>query len=115
MLADLVLGAATLRVEGDPMVERLARSRDAVDQHDRRIELESLRTAVTDDHAAAEELITEYQSELTRSDEQVYVLEQDLEHERELRVRFEQALPHARDRGRRRRDRGERHRRPEPG
>ena len=61
ILSDLVLGAATLRVEGDPLVERLARSQDTVDLQERRIELESLRTAVLDDRAAAEELITEYQ------------------------------------------------------
>jgi hypothetical protein len=90
ILSDLVLGAATLRVEGDPLVELLARSQDTVDLQERRIELESLRTAVLDDRAAAEELITEYQSELSRADEQVYLLEADLEHERELRLRFEQ-------------------------
>lgn len=90
IVSDLVLDAATLRVEGDPLVERLARSRDTVDLQERRTELESLRTAVLDDRAAAEELITEYQSELSRSDEQVYLLEADLERERELRVRFEQ-------------------------
>ena len=82
--------AATLRVEGDPLVERLARSQDTVDLQERRAELESLRTAVLDDRAAAEELITEYQSELSRADEQVFLLEADLERERELRVRFEQ-------------------------
>ncbi len=64
ILSDLVLGAATLRVEGDPLVELLARSQDTVDLQERRIELESLRTAVLDDRAAAEELITEYQAEL---------------------------------------------------
>ncbi|HEY3724229.1 MAG TPA: hypothetical protein VGN59_12835 [Acidimicrobiia bacterium] len=90
ILADLVLGAATLRVEGDPLVELLARSQDSVDLQERRVELESLRTAVLDDRAAAEELITEYQSELSRADEQVYLLEADLERERELRLRFEQ-------------------------
>jgi hypothetical protein len=90
-LSDLVLGAATLRVEGDPLVERLARSQDTVDLQERRVELESLRTAVLGDRAAAEELITEYQSELTRADEQVYLLEADLERERDLRTRFEAA------------------------
>ena len=62
ILADLVVGAATLRVEGDPLVERLARSQDTVDLQERRVELESLRTAVLDDRAAAEELISEYQT-----------------------------------------------------
>jgi hypothetical protein len=90
-LSDLVLGAATLRVEGDPLVETLARSQDTVDLQERRVELESLRTAVLGDRAAAEELITEYQSELTRADEQVYLLEADLERERDLRTRFEAA------------------------
>ncbi|MGZ6973693.1 MAG: hypothetical protein ACXVKQ_07145 [Acidimicrobiia bacterium] len=90
ILSDLVLAAATLRVEGDPLVERLARSQDTVDLQERRAELESLRTAVLDDRAAAEELIAEYQSELSRADEQVYLLEADLERERELRLRFEQ-------------------------
>lgn len=89
-LSDYVLGAATLRVEGDPLVERLARSQDSVDLQERRVELESLRTAVLGDRAAAEELITEYQVELSRADTQVYALEADLERERELRMRFEQ-------------------------
>lgn len=89
VLADLVLGAATLRVEGDPLVERLARSRETVEQVERRVELEGLRTAVLGDRAAAEELIAEYQTELSRADEQVYELEADLERERELRARFE--------------------------
>jgi hypothetical protein len=90
IMSDLVLGAATLRVEGDPLVEQLARSQDTVDLQERRTELESLRTAVLDDRAAAEELLTEYQSELSRADEQVFLLEADLERERELRARFEQ-------------------------
>jgi hypothetical protein len=88
-LADLVVGAATLRVEGDPLVERLARNQETIDLQERRGELEQLRTAVLEDRAAAEELITEYQSELSRADEQVYALEADLERERELRARFE--------------------------
>ena len=91
MVSDLVLDAATLRVEGDPLVEQLARSQDTVDLQERRTELESLRTAVLGDRAAAEELITEYQSELSRADEQVFRLEADLELERDLRARFEQA------------------------
>jgi hypothetical protein len=89
-LAELIVGAATLRVEGDPLVDRLARSLETFEQQERRVELESLRTAVAGDRAAAEELISEYQAELTRSDEQVYLLEQSLERERELRHRFEQ-------------------------
>ncbi len=88
-LADLVLGAATLRVEGDPIVERLARNQETIDVQERRGELEQLRTAVLEDRAAAEELIEEYQTELSRADEQVYALEGDLERERELRTRFE--------------------------
>ena len=47
-----------------------------------------------DDRAAAEELITEYQSELTRADEQVYLLEADLERERELRIALRARVPH---------------------
>lgn len=90
-VSDLVLGAATLRVEGDPVVTRLARSRDSVDQQARRAELEALRAAVADDRAAAEELLAEYQAELTRSDGQVYELEVALEREHDLRVRFEEA------------------------
>jgi hypothetical protein len=90
VLAARVIGAATLRVEGDPLVDQLARSQDTFDQQERRGELESLRSAVAGDRAAAEALISEYQSELTRSDEQVYLLEQSLERERELRERFEQ-------------------------
>lgn len=90
VLVELVVEAATLRVEGDPLVERLARRQELLDQHERRRELTGLRAAVADDRAAAEELIAEYQAELTRSDEQVYALEQSLERERELRERFEQ-------------------------
>jgi hypothetical protein len=88
-LADLVLAAATLRVEGDPLVERLARNQETIVLHERRGELEELRTAVQEDRAAAEELIAEYQTELSRADQQVYALEADLERERELRTRFE--------------------------
>jgi hypothetical protein len=88
-LADLVVGAATLRVEGDPLVERLARNQETIGLQERRGELEQLRTAVKEDRAAAEELIAEYQTELSRADEQVYALEADLERERELRTRFE--------------------------
>jgi hypothetical protein len=90
-LADLVLAAATLRVEGDPLVERLARNQETIDLQERRGELAELRTAVHEDRAAAEELIAEYQAELSRADEQVYVLEADLEREREQRARFEAA------------------------
>ena len=82
-----MLGAATLRVEGDPLVERLARKQTAEQRTVRREELESLRPAVAEDHAVAEELITEYQSELTRADEQVYELAVELEREHETRVR----------------------------
>jgi hypothetical protein len=89
MLADLVLAAATLRVEGDPLVERLARNQETIVLQERRGELEELRTAVQEDRAAAEELIAEYQTELSRADQQVYALEADLERERELRTRFE--------------------------
>jgi hypothetical protein len=81
--------AATLRVEGDPC-RSVGPQPGHLDQQERRLELESLRSAVAGDRAAAEELISEYQSELTRSDEQVYQLEQSLERERELRQRFEQ-------------------------
>jgi hypothetical protein len=88
-LADLVLAAATLRVEGDPLVDRLARNQETIDLQERRGELEQLRTAVQEDRAAAEELIAEYQAELSRADAQVYALEADLERERELRTRFE--------------------------
>jgi hypothetical protein len=91
VLAELVFGAATLRLDGDPLVGQLSRTQEAHDLHERRAELETLRAAVADDRAAAEELITEYQSELTRADEQVSLLESDLERERELRERFEQA------------------------
>lgn len=91
VLRALVLGAATLRVEGDPLVARLARGQEASDLHERRSELATLRAAVADDRAAAEELIAEYQSELSRADEQVVLLEQELEREREQRERFEQA------------------------
>jgi hypothetical protein len=88
-LADLILAAATLRVEGDPLVERLARNQETIDLQERRSELAALRTAVQEDRAAAEELIAEYQTELSRADQQVYKLEADLDRERELRARFE--------------------------
>jgi hypothetical protein len=91
VLAELVIAAATLRLDADPLVERLSRLQETLDLHERRAELETLRAAVADDRVAAEELIAEYQAELTRTDEQVSSLEQDLEREREQRERFEQA------------------------
>ena len=54
------------------------------------VELESLRTAVLDDRAAAEALIAEYQSELTRADEQVYLLEAEPRTRARAADRFEQ-------------------------
>ena len=88
-IADLVVSAATLRLEGDPVVERLERSREVIDQRARRADLEALRAAVHEDRAVADELIAEYQTELTRADQRAYELEQALEHEQEERQRFE--------------------------
>ena len=94
------VGAATLRVEGDPLVERLARSQDTIDLQERRGELESLRTAVLGDRAAAEELISEYQTELTRADEQVYAARGGPRTRARAADALRARLPHARDRRR---------------
>ena len=86
-LAQAVIGAATLRVEADPLVPHLARKQSAEQRTVRREELETLRHAVAADQAAAEDLISEYQSELTRADERAYELAVELEREHETRVR----------------------------
>ena len=101
MLADLVVGAATLRVEGDPLVERLARSQDTVDQQERRSRArEPPRPRCSGDRAAAEELIAEYQSELSRSDEQVYLLEAGSRARTRAAGTVRAGVPHARHRWR---------------
>jgi hypothetical protein len=91
-LVGLVLGASTLRLERDPLVERLARTAGVSARARRRVDLQELRRAVEDDRAAAEELLVEYQTELTQADERTFQLEEALEQEHERRVRAEDAF-----------------------
>lgn len=86
-LAHAVIGAATLRIEVDPLVAQLARKQGTERRAERREELETLRQAGAADQAAAEHLIAEYQSELTLADERAFKLATELEREHELRVR----------------------------
>ncbi|HEY7437939.1 MAG TPA: hypothetical protein VIC35_00940 [Acidimicrobiia bacterium] len=90
-LLDRVVDAATLHIEPIPDVDRLVRRRAETEQHERRADLEKLRRAVEDDRAAAEELIGEYQTELSLADENVRDLETRLEQERTARLRAEEA------------------------
>jgi hypothetical protein len=90
-LRELVVDAATLRIEDDPAGERLARAEAADELQARRAELTRLREAVAADQVAAHELVDEYQSELRRADDENYRLESALEREHELRVRAEHA------------------------
>lgn len=90
-LVDLVTSASTLRVESDPLVDRLARAAASAAGARRRVELEAMRQAGLADRAAAEELIGEYQAELTRADDRAYQLEEALEREHAARIRAEEA------------------------
>jgi hypothetical protein len=90
-LVDLVTSASTLRVEADPLVDRLARAAASAAGAQRRVELEAMQRAGLEDRAAAEELIGEYQAELTRADDRAYQLEEALERERDARLRAEEA------------------------
>jgi hypothetical protein len=90
-LVDRVVDAATLHIEPMPDIDRLVRRRAESEQHERRADLEKLRRAVEDDRAAAEELIGEYQAELSLADENVRDLETELEQERTARLRAEEA------------------------
>jgi hypothetical protein len=91
-LVAMVTGASTLRVERDPLVDRLAREAAAATGARRRVELEAMRRAGVEDRAAADELIGEYQAELTRADERAFQLEEALEREHERRLRAEDAF-----------------------
>ncbi len=90
-LRALVFDAATLRIDDDPAVARIARAESSLELGQRRAELTRLEQAVAEDRAVAHELVDEYQSELRRADDEVYRLEQALEREHELRVRAENA------------------------
>jgi len=90
-LAQLVVNASTLRVERDPVVDRLGREADAAATATRRRELDAMRNAGVADRAAAEELVGEYQAELTHADERIYALEVALEREQAQRQRAEDA------------------------
>jgi hypothetical protein len=91
-LARLVVSASTLRVERDPLVDRLARDAGTAAVARRRVDLEAMRRAGIADREAAEELVGEYQAELTRADERAFRLEQTLEAEHERRLRAEEAF-----------------------
>ena len=98
-LAQIVIGAATLRIESDPLVARLARQQGMEQRTERREELEALRHAVAADQAEAEDLINEYQSELTRADDRAFGLEEELERANAARARAEEAYLWAATRG----------------
>jgi hypothetical protein len=86
-----VFDAATLHVEPKSSVQRLLRGRVEGELQQRRADLDKLRQAVDEDRAAAEELISEYQSELSLADARAHELEVQLEQEHALRVRSEEA------------------------
>jgi hypothetical protein len=94
VLRDAVIDAATLRIDDDAMVARLARADSAQELAARRAELARRQQAALDDRAAAHELVDEYQRELTIADDEVFRLEAALEREHELRLRAEHAYLH---------------------
>jgi hypothetical protein len=89
-----VVDAATLRIDDDAFVARLARADSAQELALRRAELARRQQAALDDRAAAHELVDEYQRELTIADDEVFRLEAALEREHELRLRAEHAYLH---------------------
>jgi hypothetical protein len=93
-LRDAVDDAATLRIEDDAFVARLARADSARELAARRADLARRQQAALEDRAAAHELVEEYQHELTIADEEVFRLEAALEREHELRLRAEHAYLH---------------------
>ncbi len=93
-LRDAVVDAATLRIDDDAFVARLARADSAQELAHRRAELARRQQAALDDRAAAHELVDEYQRELTIADDEVFRLEAALEREHELRLRAEHAYLH---------------------
>jgi len=93
-LHDVVVDAATLRIDDDVFVARLARADSAHELAHRRAELAKRQQAALDDRAAAHELVDEYQRELTIADDEVFRLEAALEREHELRLRAEHAYLH---------------------
>jgi hypothetical protein len=93
-LRDSVVDAATLRIDDDSFVARLARADSARELGARRAELARRQQAALDDRAAAHELVDEYQRELTLADDEVFRLEAALEREHELRLRAEHAYLH---------------------
>ena len=93
-LLDAVVDAATLRIDDDAFVARLARADSAQELAHRRAELARRQQAALDDRAAAHELVDEYQRELTIADDEVFRLEAALEREHELRLRAEHAYLH---------------------
>lgn len=93
-IRDTVVDAATLRIDDDAFVARLARADSAHELAHRRAELARRQQAALDDRAAAHELVDEYQRELTMADDEVFRLEAALEREHELRMRAEHAYLH---------------------
>lgn len=84
VLCGLVIPAAALRVEDDPLVARLARTRPAAELRARRVELERARHEAARSHEAAEALVGDYQAELSIADGRVAELEELLEQEQEV-------------------------------
>ena len=96
-LRDAVIDAATLRIDDDTFVARLARADSAQELAGRRAELARRQQAALDDRAAAHELVDEYQRELTIADDEVFRLEAALEREHELPAACGARVPAPRD------------------
>lgn len=97
-LTRLVVGAATLWTDAHPLLARLSRSAAAAETRSRRQALDDLRRAMEENQAVADELIGEYQRELSLADQRIYELEQALEAERERAGRAEAARADAEER-----------------
>ncbi len=97
-LTHLVVGAATLWTDAHPLLERLRRAAARAETASRREALAELRRKLEEDQAVAEELIGEYQQELTRADQRVYELEEALEAAQEKLERAEATRREAEER-----------------
>jgi len=97
-LTHLVVGAATLWTDAHPLLARLSRSAAAAETRSRRQALDDLRRAMEENQAVADELIGEYQRELSLADQRIYELEQALEAERERAGRAEASRAEAEQR-----------------
>jgi hypothetical protein len=97
-LTHLVVGAATLWTDAHPLLERLRRAAARAETAGRREALAELRRKMAEDQAVAEELIGEYQRELSRADQRVYELEEALEAAQERTERADAARRDAEER-----------------